>query len=246
MPGSSYDRFMGRYSEPLADVFVEWARPAARTLDVGAGPGALTARLVDRLGAEAVSAVDPSPSFLASLSERCPGVDVRRASAAEMPYADGSFAATAAQLVVHFMPDPVAGLAEMRRVTAPRGWVSACSWDLVGGRAPISLMWRAAHHLDPRVEGESSLPGTGPGQLTAIAGAAGLQEVEESELSVRVSHPSFEEWWEPYLLGVGPAGEHVTGLDESGRVALRERCRELLPSAPFELEAVAWAVRGRA
>jgi SAM-dependent methyltransferase len=248
MPGSAYDRFMGRYSEPLAVPFVDWLDPApgGRALDVGCGPGALTARLVDRLGADRVVAVDPSESFLTSLRERLPDVATHRATADDLPFEDDSFDEVAAQLVVHFMPEPVAGLAEMRRVARPGTRVAACTWDLAGGRAPISLLWRAARDLDPGVRGEEVRPGVARGDLTRIFLEAGLQDVDETELSVTVAHPTFEEWWEPYSLGVGPAGEYVAGLDEAHRSALRDRCRTLLPAPPFELEAVAWTARGRA
>jgi SAM-dependent methyltransferase len=248
MPGSAYDRFMGRYSEPLAVPFVDWLDPApgGRALDVGCGPGALTARLVDRLGADRVVAVDPSESFLTSLRERLPGVEAHRATADELPFEDDSFDEVAAQLVVHFMPDPVAGLAEMRRVARPGTRVGACTWDLAGDRAPISLLWRAARDLDPGVRGEEMRPGVAGGDLGRLMVAAGLAGVDETELSVTVTHPSFEEWWEPYSLGVGPSGEYVAGLDEAHRSALRERCRELLPAAPFDVVAVAWTARGRA
>jgi SAM-dependent methyltransferase len=248
MPGSAYDRFMGRYSEPLAVPFVDWLDPApgGRALDVGCGPGALTARLVDRLGADRVVAVDPSESFLASLRDRLPGVATHRATADDLPFEDDSFDEVAAQLVVHFMPDPVAGLAEMRRVARPGTRVGACTWDLAGGRAPISLLWRAARDLDPGVSGEEVRPGVAAGDLTRLLLEAGLHHVDETELAVTVTHPSFEEWWEPYTLGVGPAGEYVAGLDEEHRSALRDRCRALLPDAPFEAVAVAWTARGRA
>ncbi len=127
----AYDRFMGRYSQLLSPQMADLAgvRPGQRVLDVGCGPGALTAELVTRLGPEGVGAVDPSEPFVAAARARHPGVDVSQASAEELPFADGSFDAALAQLVVHFMKDPVAGLAEMARVTRPGGVVAACVWD---------------------------------------------------------------------------------------------------------------------
>jgi ubiquinone/menaquinone biosynthesis C-methylase UbiE len=111
----AYGRFMGRFAEPLAVQFAALAGVSAgqRVLDVGCGPGALTAELARRLGPESVSAVDPSESFVAALRERLPAVEVARASAATLPFPDGGFDAVLAQLVVHFMADPVAGLTEM-------------------------------------------------------------------------------------------------------------------------------------
>jgi SAM-dependent methyltransferase len=248
LPGAAYDRFMGRYSEPLAHRFLAWLGPRVgrQVLEVGCGPGALTARLTDLLGAGAVQAVDPSEQFLESLRLRLPDVATRRATADHLPFPDDAFDSAVAQLVVHFLPDPVAGLVEMKRVTRADGWVAVSTWDLAGGRAPISPMWRAARDLDPSVRGEEMRPGTARGELASLLTEAGLAEVSEAELVVTVKHPTFEEWWEPYLLGVGPAGDYVAGLDDEHRTALRERCRELLPTPPFAVDAVVWAARGRA
>lgn len=247
IPAESYDRFMGRYSVPLAPQLAALAGVAAgqRVLDVGCGPGALTSELVRRLGPGRVVAVDPSEPFVAAARERHPGVEVERAPAEELPYADDSFDAALAQLVVHFMSDPVAGLREMARVTRAGGVVAATVWDHGGGRGPLSPYWDAVRELDPDVEDESRLAGARAGHLTELLEAAGLAEVEEMSLSVSVAHPTFEDWWEPYTLGVGPAGAYVAGLDDAERERLRERCRDRLPEAPFTVTAQAWAARGR-
>jgi SAM-dependent methyltransferase len=241
----SYDRFMGRYSQQLAAAFAEFGGArAGRSLDVGCGPGALTTELVRRLGPEAVSAVDPSEPFVAAARARHPGVDVRAAPAERLPFADATFDATLAQLVVHFMSDAVAGLTEMARVTRPDGVVAACVWDLAGGRAPISTFWEAARQLDEGVADESKLAGASAGHLVELLAAAGLRDVEEAELVASSAYVSFDEWWEPYTLGVGPAGGYAKSLGDVERAALRDRCRELLPDAPFTVTAVAWAARG--
>jgi SAM-dependent methyltransferase len=213
-------------------------------LDVGCGPGALTAELVRRVGSGTVSAVDPSESFVAAAQSRHPDVSVQRASAEELPFKDREFDAALAQLVVHFMADPGAGLREMARVTREDGVVAACVWDHAGGRGPLSLFWRAARELDPDVDDESRRAGAREGHLGQLLREAGLHEIEEDALSVSVEHPSFEHWWEPFTLGVGPAGGFTTGLDEKLRAELRDRCREMLPAAPFVLTAGAWAARG--
>ena len=237
---------MGRYSVPLAPQLADFAAVAAgqRVLDVGCGPGALTAELVRRLGPAAVSAVDPSEPFVAAAQERHPGVSVRRAAAEQLPFRDRAFDGALAQLVVHFMAHPVVGLREMARVTRKHGVVAACVWDHAGGQGPLSLFWEAARELDPDVEGESQLAGAREGHLGQLFKAAGLHEIEESALSVHVEHPSFEDWWEPFTLGVGLAGGHVAGLDAKRQAQLRELCRQLLPAAPFVLTARAWAARG--
>jgi SAM-dependent methyltransferase len=244
----AYDRFMGRYSGRLAPLFVEFARVEAgqRVIDVGCGPGALTVELVRRLGADAVSAVDPSEPFVAAVRVREPGVDVLRAPAEELPFGDRAFDAALAQLVVHFMADPVRGVREMARVTRPRGVVAACVWDHAGGRGPLAAFWEAARELDPDVRDESLLAGARGGHLTELFEAAGVAEIEEAALSVDVEHPTFEEWWEPFALGVGPAGAFVAGLDASRRARLADLCRKRLPAAPFVISARAWAARARA
>ena len=242
----AYDRFMGRYSVPLAPLLADFAEVASgqRVLDVGCGPGALTAELVTRLGPAAVSAVDPSESFVAAAQERHPGVDVQRAAAEQLPFEDQTFDAALAQLVVHFMADPVVGLREMARVTREQGVVAACVWDLAGGDGPLNLFWEAVHQLDPDVGDESELAGTRESHLAELFRVAGLAEIEESVLSVSVAHTSFEDWWEPFTLGVGPSGGYVAGLDAARQAQLRELLRELLPEAPFVLTARAWAARG--
>ena len=244
----AYDRFMGRYSVPLAPRFADLADVARgqRALDVGCGPGALTTELVGRLGGAAVTAVDPSEPFVEAARERHPGVQVERASAEHLPFADREFDAALAQLVVHFMTDPVAGLREMARVTRRDGVVAACVWDHAGGQGPLSVYWDAARELDRDVEDESALAGARKGHLTELFDAAGLRGIEETQLTVSVEHSSFEDWWAPFELGVGPAGVYAAGLEPERQAELRERCREKLPAAPFLLTARAWAARGRA
>lgn len=243
-----YDRFMGRYSVPLASRFAEFAGVAAgqRGLDIGCGSGALTAELIRRLGADAVWAVDPSEQFVAAVRLRCVGVTVERAAAEHLPFEDQLFDAALAQLVVHFMTDPSAGLREMARVTRRGGVVAACVWDHAGGGGPLSVFWEASHELDPDVEDESRLAGARRGHLGELLRLAGVSEIEESVLSVDVEHPSFEEWWEPFMLGVGPAGSYVKRLDSGRQALLRDLCKKMLPGAPFVVSARAWAARGLA
>jgi SAM-dependent methyltransferase len=244
----AYDRFMGRYSVPLAPRLADFAAISAgqRVLDVGCGPGALTAELVRRVGTDAVSAVDPSEPFVEAARERYPGVNVRRSAAEELPFEEQAFDAALAQLVVHFMADPVVGLREMARVTREHGVVAACVWDHAGGQGPLSPFWEAVHELDPDADDESQLAGSREGHLAQLFQEAGLHEIEESVLSVHVEHPSFEEWWEPFTLGVGPAGAYAAGVDATRQARLRELCREKLPRAPFVVAARAWAARGSA
>ena len=248
VPAEAYDRFMGRYSVLLSPQLADLAGVHAgqRVIDVGCGPGALTAELVTRLGPAAVAAVDPSEPFVLAARARNAGVDVRRASAEHLPFRDREFDAALAQLVVHFMSDPVAGLAEMARVTRPAGVVAACVWDHAGDQGPLGAFWQAARELDPGVHDESQLAGVREGHLAELFESAGLGRIEERTLSASLDHPSFEEWWEPFTRGVGPAGAYVAGLDIERQAELRERCRSRLPPAPFVVAARAWAARGLA
>jgi SAM-dependent methyltransferase len=264
----AYLRFMGRYSEPLAAQFADLAGlggstdPDAQTgsstgtradggrgrrlLDVGCGPGALTAELVRRAGADAVSAVEPSASFAAAVRERLPGVDVRQAAAEQLPFAAGTFDAALAQLVVHFMADPVRGLQEMGRVTRPGGVVAACVWDHAGGRGPLAVFWSAVRELDPAADDESDRAGAREGDLARLFAQAGLSQIQATTLTARARYASFDQWWEPFTLGVGPAGAYVASLSPEDRAAVRDQCRRLLPAAPAEVTATAWAATGRA
>jgi SAM-dependent methyltransferase len=239
----AYDSFMGRYSAVLSPQFADFAEVAAgrRVLDCGCGPGALTAELLQR-GAE-IAAVDPSPPFVAAMRERHPDVDVREAAAEELPFEGGSFDAALAQLVVHFMEDPVRGLSEMARVTRDGGVVAACVWDLAGGRAPITPFWLAVRELDPGVEGETQRAGAGEGLLPELFAQSGLTEIQEIALPVHVEHPTFDEWWRPFTLGVGPAGAYYQKLEPAKQQELEGRLREQL-GEPLTLETRAWAARG--
>jgi len=238
----AYDRFMGRYSKRLAPDFADFAGVSGKAVDVGCGPGALTGELVARLGAERVAAADPSEPFVAAVRERFPGVDVHVARAESLPFADGGFDCALAQLVVHFMSDPVGGVGEMARVTRPGGVVAACVWDM--RNAPLTPFWNAVRELDPSSQGEGIRPGTREGHLAEIFREAGIEDVAESALQVRVEHETFEQWWKPFELGVGPAGAHYAQLDEKGRAALHRTANELLGDGPISIGSQAWAVRG--
>jgi SAM-dependent methyltransferase len=161
-------------------------------------------------------------------------------------FRDGEFDTSLGQLVVHFMTDPVKGLSEMARVSRRGGVVAACVWDHAGGEGPLSRFWEAARELDPEVEDESQLAGARKGHLAELFREAGLDDVEETDLSVSVEHASFDEWWEPFTYGVGPAGAYLSGLDPARQARLRELCREALPAGELILTARAWAARGLA
>jgi SAM-dependent methyltransferase len=244
----AYDAFMGRWSRLLSAAFADSAGVGAgmRVVDVGCGTGALTEELLQRVEAGAVAAVDPSASFVAAMRTRHPDVDVREAPAERLPFEDGVFDAALAQLVVHFMADPVAGIAEMGRVTRRGGAVAACVWDYAGDRGPLGVFWDAARVIRPGVRDESRLAGTRDGHLVELFAAAGLRDITRSVLHATIEHPTFEAWWEPFTKGAGPAGALVAGLDPDERARLRVECERRLRARPIVVTAAAWAARGSA
>jgi SAM-dependent methyltransferase len=239
--GDRYDRFMGRYVLELGAALADKAgvRPGQRALDVGCGPGGLTRELVSRLGVENVTALDPSESFTAACRERNPGLDVRLGFAEEMPFEDRSFDVALASLSVPFMSDPVQGVREMARV-APS--VAVCVWDYNGGMEMLRVFWGAARTIDPELPGERRQIGGSPDDLGRIFSEAGLDEIEEGALDVGAEYAGFDDWWEPFEYGIGPAGSFCVSLDGERRSALREECRIRLgdPQAPFRAPARAW------
>lgn len=243
----SYARFMGRFSTPLAPLFADLVRVRdGDVLDVGCGPGVLTAELVARYGADRVSAIDPAPGFVAAARARLPEVDVREGTAEQLPYADDAFAAALAQLVVHFMKDPARGVAEMVRVTRPGGVVAATVWDHGGGRGPLSAFWSAVDELDPGArDGDRLSMGSREGDLLRLFGDAGLVDVEPGELSVTIRLASFEEWWAPFEEPAGSAGDYLARRTPDQVAELRELLRTRMPEGPFDLTVWTWTAIGR-
>lgn len=248
--GDSYDRLIGRYSVRLAPLFAEFAgvEPGMRALDVGAGPGALTAELAARAGAGRVAAADPSESFVAACRSRVPGVDARLAAAEELPWEDGSFDAALAQLVVNFLRDAERGVREMGRVVRAGGVVAACTLDLGEGVEMLHVFTEAARALDPGALDHGPVNRyRKPDELRELWTRAGLAVVETAPLVVEAAYDGFDDFWAGFLTGVGPDSAYCVSLDTERQAALREECRRVLGSPPggFALKALAWAVRGR-
>lgn len=244
----AYQNLMGRYSDLLAPEFAAAAGVAAgdRVLDVGCGPGALTAVLAGMVGAEILAGVDPSEPFVDAARARVPGADIRVGPAEALPFEDDSFDRTLAQLVFHFVADPAQSAAEMVRVTRPAGRVAACVWDMTGGMTLLRNYWEAAREVDPGAPGEDKRFGGMPGQLAALFREAGLQVVTDCPLTVKTRYGDFDELWGSLTGGVGPIGMHAASLgDEKGRAvadALRRRLGA--PDGQLELSATAWCAVG--
>lgn len=246
----SYDRFIGRYSIPLAVALADAAgiEPDMRVLDVGCGPGALTLELARRLGPESVSAVDPSDSFVEACARRNPGVDVRVGPAEELPFSPGSFDAALMQLVLNFVDDPDASAAQLRRVVRPGGTVAACVWDDDGGVRMLRLFWEAAVAVDPTVAGENKVMRFGhDGEIGDLFREAGLTEVATGLLEVQAAYVDFEDLWDPFVEWAGPVGQFCRSLDPDRLGAIREQLRTRVgaPAGSFTLPARAWYATGR-
>jgi SAM-dependent methyltransferase len=248
--GEAYDRFMGRYSLVLAPAFADHAGvvPGQSVLDVGCGPGALTGLLVERLGANAVAAFDPSPPFVAECAARHPGVEVREGRAEAIPFADDRFDAALSQLVLHFVSEPEPAAAEMRRVVRPGGVVAACVWDLTDTMEMLRHFWAAAGAIGAVTSSDAGSVRFGrAGEIAELFDGAGLIEVQEDSIVVSSVYDGFDDLWAGFLAGIGPAGSFCAGLDDDQRRALHDELFRRLgaPSAGFSLAAVARSCRAR-
>lgn len=247
-----YDRFVGRYGEELGRALADRAgvEPGMRALDVGAGTGKLTGVLAERLGEENVAGVDPSEPFVAALRSRYPAADVREGSAEDLPFEDRSFDAVLAQLVMNFLADPEQGLGEMLRVARDGGVVAAAVWDYGQRMTLLTTFWEAAAALDERgatvLDERARMRFGEEGGLGELWADAGVRGTQGGEIVVSASYPSFDDLWEPFTRGVGPAGAYAVSLEPDVQAALREEYRRRLgsPEGPFELQARAWYAVG--
>src|ERR671924_419873 len=248
----AYDRHVGRYGPPLASGLIEFAGVNAgmRALDVGCGPGALTAALADRLGPAKVSGADPSEQFAEACRARVPGARIVVAAAESLPFRDGLFDAALSQLVVNFMRDPETGVREMVRVTRPGGVVASCVWDYAGAMTLLRAFWDAAREVDPEGATASDegvvMRWCGEGELAELWRTAGLRQVRFGPIVVRARYDGFEDLWSPLPTGIAPSGAFCKSLDPDRRSALHDAYRRHLGvgDAPFELTARAWAATG--
>ncbi|HXQ41218.1 MAG TPA: class I SAM-dependent methyltransferase [Candidatus Udaeobacter sp.] len=253
--GAAYERFLGRWTARLADAFCDFARlpPTGRALDVGCGTGSLALAMAAQRK-DPVAAIDLAEPYVAFARGRAGAEriafeigDVRR-----LPFADGSFVAALAQLVLTFVGDPRAVAAEMRRVTRPGGVLGAAVWDFRGGLVYQRLFWDTAAGMDPGAAPARdrlfSHPLAEADGLADLWRGAGLAEVETGSLTIRMDYLSFDDYWDPLLLGQGPVGTYVQGLTPELKGMVKERVRGAYlsgsPDGPRSLTATAWAVRG--
>lgn len=247
-PADAYDRYMGIWSRLLAVPFAGAAgvELGLTALDVGCGTGSLTHELADRLGADAVAAVDPSEPSVAACAAAVPGADVRLSGAESLPFADTTFDLALCQLVVNFMSEPHRGVDEMRRVTRPGGTVAACTWDYRDGMTMLRVFWDAAVEVDTNAPDEAAMPYCTSDELRQLWDEVGFLDVRTDALVVERTYASFEDYWEPITFGVGPGGSYCAALDPERREAVRQGCFRRLgrPTGPVQMSARAWFVRG--
>lgn len=253
---AAYERFMGRWSALLAPALLDaldleglGLGACSTVLDIGCGTGSLALAVADRWPSAAVTGIDPSAAFVSAAADRAPSplVRFRVGDATHLPLADDSVDAALAALVLNFVPDPQRALEEMCRVTRPGGVLAAAVWDYGGGMGMLRTFWDAATRLDATVQGqdEASTPLGRPGGLKRLWRTAGVAEVSDGRVEVVTGFASFDDYWEPFLSGTGPAGVHTRSLSDAGRASLREELLDRLGAGPFELSARAWWVRGR-
>lgn len=249
VPAASYDRLMGRYLPTLAPALADAAGVTAgsdqRVLDVGCGPGGLTRELVDRLGPDHVVAIDPSPPFVETCRERNPGVDVREGVAEHLPFEDDAVDASLASLVVGFMTDPHAGVAEMRRVTRPGGRLALSFWTL-DAMPVLSTFWRAAGAVAGATATDDRRFGRRDGEIAGVLRDVGASDVEQLRLTGRATYADLDDFWSSFTGQAGPAGVYLASLPEGVRDRVRDEADRLLghPRSPFTLEPEAWCAVG--
>lgn len=254
---AAYERLMGRWSQRLAAPFLGFAAidfPAA-LLDVGCGTGSLTFAVAEAVRGAHVTGIDLSRVFVDYARSRTSDARLKfeQGDAVALPYADRSFDATLSLLVLNFIPAADKAIREMVRVTKPGGVVAAAVWDFGGGLPHQRVFLDTAAAIDQQ-GGDAfrarllAAPLIGPGELAAAWTDAGLREVEQAALTIRVEFQSFADYWEPWLGGVGTVAPYVAGLSEETRASIVHHLRRAYLAGRADgrrsFAATAWAVRG--
>jgi len=252
--GDLYESYMGRWSRFVAREFVNWlAVPAGgQWLDVGCGTGALSQTVLQFAEPTHIKGIDRSEDFVNFARGHVQDDRVRFEVGDAEKFSDASetFDAVVSGLVLNFIPHPKNALAEMKRVTKRGGVVAVYVWDYAEGMKFIRHFFDAAIALDPRaveLDEGPRFPICRPDALHQLYESTELQEVEVRPIEVPTVFTDFDDYWNPFLAGVGPAPSYAMSLSEDHRSALRERIRTGLPvntDGSIPLSARAWAVRG--
>lgn len=251
---AGYEHFMGRWSRLLAPPFIAFAgiKNGDRVLDVGTGTGSVASTVEAAMPASQIVGVDPSPAFIAYAQKAAKSdrVQYQVGDAQALPFKAGSFDHVLALLVMNFIPDENKAIAEMRRVTRPQGFVSACVWDYDAGMQMLRFFWDEAVALDPAIEprDERHMKLSRQGQLGELWKKAGLINIREEPLVIDQAYASFDDYWDSFTRGAGPGGAYVVSLSQDRRRLLEARMRKRLlgdrQDGAFTLKAKAWCVRG--
>ena len=251
----SYDRFMGRWSRLLAPLLVDFTAvpESGRVLDIGSGIGTLAFAIAEGRPGRHVTGIDPSQEFVSYAMSNNPlpdKVGFLAGDAERLPFADASFVAALSSLVFNFVSDPETALREARRVTCSGGRIAAAVWDYGGHMQMLRAFWDAAAEADPEAGklDERHMPLCREGELSRLWQQSGITNVEEQALDITMGFASFARFWDPFLLGQGPAGAYLRPVQgeplEKLRDAVKRRLGISSESNAFNLPARAWAVRG--
>lgn len=250
--GTAYEQYVGRWSRQVAPLFLSWLNvPASRRwLDVGCGTGALCAAIIDRCSPSSVTGVEPSEGFLKTARENLAGQAVLLSgSATSIPLSDASVDVVVSGLVLNFVPEPRAALLEMARVTGKGGTIAAYVWDYAGKMEFLRHFWDVAGELDPTAASMDEgvrFPLCRAEALEKLFASAGLEAIAVRAIDIPTWFVNFDDYWQPFLGGQGPAPAYVMSLDETTRARLRDRIRSHLPieaNGSISLIARAWAAR---
>jgi len=252
--GLAYEDFMGRWSRRLAPVFVSWLRVPrdVHWLDVGCGTGSLAGAICSLAEPASVVGCDPAQPFVEFAREHSsdPRLSFVAAGVGDLPRRNGGYGSVTSLLALNFLPEPEAAVHEMRSVAAARATVSACVWDYREGMEPLRRFWDAATAADSaarELDEGNRFPLCRRDALTALFRSGGLGDVRCEPLEIRTEFVSFEDYWQPFLGGTGPAPSYVASLSVDHRAILAQRLEETLPrgsDGTIVLAARAWAVRG--
>jgi len=255
--GSPYEPFMGRWSRKIGPLFLDAldAGDGLRWLDVGCGTGALSGLIARRNKPLELLGIDPSEAFVAFATRAAQGdplLHFKVAGADKIPAPDHYFDIAVSALALNFFHDPVAGLREMRRVVKPGKPIAIYVWDYADGMQMLRYFWDTVVAVDPdslALDEKVRFPICRPDGLENAFKEAGLEAAEISSIEANTVFKDFDDYWQPFLGGVGPAPGYVASLNRVRRAELESALREALPTlanGTIPLTARAWAVRGLA
>ena len=255
--GDGYELQMGRWSRRLAPLFVNFAgiTAARRILDVGCGTGNLSFNLARNPNINSVRGVDFSQVYIehAKRHNNDARIDFQVGDACALPFPDATFDHSLSMLVLQFIPQPELAVREMRRVTCPGGTVAAAQWDSRGGFVASRIFWDTAAMLDPaaneRRAKSYARPISLPGGLARVWREAGLSEVVQDMLTIRMDFESFADFWVPYEGKDGPLADYVGTLSAEAKSMLRDKVTLAYLDGEADgarsYAATAWVVKGK-